>query len=116
MKKRGKIECWCDVCGKQFWADRIGTKYDSNKCRQWAYQNRKRIKNKALSYGLTPEQNEDLRKIGAYSEKAYATVLRVASVAGRDIASDVLDACWDILIQTGSLRLNAADELMALLR
>lgn len=113
MKKGAVNVCFCEVCGKRFVARRRGMKYCANKCRQWAYQNRKRVERKALNYGLTAEQNQDLLKIQTYSEKAYGTVLRVASIAGSAVASEVLDACWDILANTGSLRRSGVDDLLS---
>lgn len=88
----------CEWCGKPIRGGRAGTKYDSKNCRQAAYKNRVRIAERAKNYGFTSEQAYDVNQIRLVSVKAADTLLMLASVAGRDIASKVLDGMWDLFV------------------
>lgn len=91
----------CEVCPKWFNRERRTGKYCSDKCRQWAYQNRKRVHARAVGYALTPAQLDDVKTIQAVSYEASSVVLKVCSVAGKELAAEVLDGMWSLLVHVG---------------
>lgn len=89
----------CEVCRKSLEGKRMGAKYCTPSHRQWAYNNRKRIARKQLTYLVDPDATADLKFLESISKPAADMVRRVASLAGRDIASDVLGGVWDVLVK-----------------
>lgn len=89
----------CEVCAKSLRGRRLGTKYCCVSHQQWAYKNRKRVAKKALSYLVDPDATADLHFLETISKPAADCVKMIASVAGRDIANDVLGGMWDILVK-----------------
>lgn len=91
----------CEVCRGWFYRERSTGKYCSDKCRQWAYANRKRVNARAAGYSLDARQLDDLKTVRNVSHEAELMVLKVCSVAGRELAGEVLDGVWSILVKLG---------------
>lgn len=91
----------CPVCGKTFEAKRSDQMYDSPKCRSLAsYYRRsteKNIKGRLLSHA----ERRDVYTLRKYSAEAADVVDRVAAVCGVQIAQEVLDGYWSILVALG---------------
>lgn len=93
----------CEVCRRSYFRKNSRGRFCSNKCRQWAFDNRKRVLKRAAGYELTPEQLDDVNAIKVVSPDASQVVLKVCSLAGKDLASEVLDAVWDVMINLGHI-------------
>jgi len=94
----------CDWCGKRLpKGSRPSRKFHSDSCRQLAFQNRQRVTAKLTAVALPPDAQEDLKRLGQFSKQCADMVRHVANVAGRELAEEVLDGVWDVLVQTGCL-------------
>lgn len=91
----------CEVCNRSYFRKNSRGKYCSDRCRQFAYENRKRILKRAVGYSLDARQLDDVNAVKKVSAEAASTILKVASIAGKDLAGDVLDAVWDVMINLG---------------
>lgn len=94
-------KCACEVCNRSYFRKNSKGRYCSNKCRQWAYQNRQRVLKRAAGYAMTGRELDDILMVKKVSTDAAAMILKVSSVAGRDLAREVLDGVWDIMIKMG---------------
>lgn len=91
----------CEVCGKSLKHKKSGAKFCCDAHRQFAYDNRQRVTKRASHYSLTAQELDDVNAVKKVSHDAAATILKVSSVAGRDLAHEVLDAVWDVMINLG---------------
>jgi len=92
----------CIVCGKKFKSgQRADTLYDSPKCRSVAYRQRKKAERQLKAANLDMFQQQDLKALSERSAVAAEFVKRVASLFGKEIAEESLDAFWDLAYQCG---------------
>lgn len=94
-------KCVCEVCNRSYFRKNSKGRYCSNKCRQWAYQNRQRVLKRAAGYAMSGKELDDILMVKGVSHEAASMILKVSSVAGRDLAREVLDGVWDVMIKMG---------------
>lgn len=97
-KPRRKLRFQCHVCGKYFEASRSDAKYCSHTCASKASYRRKQIAKSKSSRLLSVSEMQDVATLRKYSQEAADVVERVASVCGTDIAQEVLDGYWALLV------------------
>lgn len=91
----------CEVCNRWYFRHKSNGKFCTAKCRQFAFQNRKRVLKRASGYTLSDRQLDDVKTIQGVSHEAASVVLKVCSVGGQALASEVLDGMWSLLVHTG---------------
>lgn len=87
----------CEVCGCGFDRSSTRAKYCTPSHRQWAYRNRKRVTERMKGYMLDAGSLKDLVQVRKISPAAELMVLKVCSVAGRELACDVLDGIFAVV-------------------
>jgi predicted nucleic acid-binding Zn ribbon protein len=101
--KRHYGENQCIICNTKFKASRYDAKYCSTKCRSKAYYERRKVEQKYKNNVLTMFEMQDVRTIAKYAPEGAATVVKVATVAGAELAREVLDGYWAVLVACGQL-------------
>lgn len=92
----------CLWCSKSLPAGtRADTKYCCGAHRTAAYHARKMALKRTRALSLDMFQQQDLLTVRKVSVIAADCVERVCAVAGKELASEVLDAVWDIAAQCG---------------
>lgn len=93
----------CVICGNSFEATRKDARYCSGKCRQAAAYERKRVESRSKANLLDLFDMQDVRTISKYTAEGAATIVKVAAVAGKELAREVLDGYWAVLVACGQL-------------
>lgn len=91
----------CLYCGVSFERATARQRFCCDAHRLRAWRQKRRVENRLPVYTLSAEQLHDLRDVKKVSHEAANTIAKVASVAGKELAGDVLDAVWDVMINMG---------------
>lgn len=89
----------CETCNRSLKGRRSDAKFCSDRCRRFAFDNRKRMEKRLKIFSFTPDENADVLLLAKVSRPAADAVARVVALAGRDLGNEVLDGMWDLLVQ-----------------
>jgi glycerol-3-phosphate dehydrogenase len=93
----------CTVCNTNFETKRRSSLYCSDACRSRAYRLRHAVKRAAATRGLSPGDHKDVITLARYSSEAAETVVKVAALCGAELAREVLDGYWSLLVTFDAL-------------
>ena len=91
----------CVICGTGFSGKRRDAKTCSDNCRSKASYQRKTALKRWQDCNLDLFDEEDVRRLGRISYDAAEVVIKVANVAGREVAKQVIDGMCDLLTKSG---------------
>lgn len=93
----------CIICNNILYDKKRGAKYCSDACRSKAHYERKKVDQRFKNNVLNMFEMQDVRAIAKYTEEGAATIVKIATVAGAELAREVLDGYWAVLVACGQL-------------
>lgn len=90
----------CVNCGNGFTGKRADAKTCSDACRSAVYYKRKTATKRWKDCNLDLFDSEDVRLLGRISYDAAEVIIKVANVAGREVAKQVIDGMCDLLTKS----------------